>query len=138
MKNHGLTNWKGEIEKPTVESFFAARDYSGALTLIDFETRIKGKSDVNEQKWAALAHIRLMNYSEAMKIYEKLVEKSDADPSLYCYLGQVTIFLWVNTSYSRKNGSNFWTEKSGMLFLPWNVQKGRGYDSTSTTLITTK
>ena len=88
MENQDLTNWKGEIEKPTVESFFAARDYSGALALIDFETRIKGKSDVNEQKWAALAHIRLMNYSEAMKIYEKLVEKSDADPSLYCYLGQ--------------------------------------------------
>ena len=42
---------------------------------------------MGEQKWAALAHIRLMNYSEAMKIYEKLVEKSDADPSLYCYLG---------------------------------------------------
>ena len=87
-KHHDLTDWKGETEKPTVESFFAARDYNGALTLIDFETRIKGKSDVGEQKWAALAHIRLMNYSEAMKIYEKLVEKSDADPSLYCYLGQ--------------------------------------------------
>ena len=85
--HHDLTDWKGETEKPTVESFFAARDYNGALTLIDFETRIKGKSDVGEQKWAALAHIRLMNYSEAMKIYEKLVEKSDADPSLYCYLG---------------------------------------------------
>jgi len=84
---------KGETEKPTVESFFAARDYNGALTLIDFETRIKGKSDVGEQKWAALAHIRLMNYSEAMKIYEKLVEKSDADPSLYCYLAACYFYL---------------------------------------------
>ena len=93
---HDLTDWKGETEKPTVESFFAARDYNGALTLIDFETRIKGKSDVIEQKWEALAHIRLMNYSEAMKIYEKLVEKSDADPSLYCYLGQGYDFFFIS------------------------------------------
>ena len=97
-KHHDLTDWKGETEKPTVESFFAARDYNGALTLIDFETRIKGKSDVGEQKWAALAHIRLMNYSEAMKIYEKLVEKSDADPSLYCYLGP-GCYCYLNLAY---------------------------------------
>ena len=64
--------------------------------MIDFETRIKGQSDVEEQKWAALAHIRLMNYSEAMKIYEKLVEKSDADPSLYCYLGPGFIYIVNN------------------------------------------
>jgi len=80
---------KNELEKPTVESFFAMRDYSGALTLLDFEARIRssGEEKPEEQKWAALAHIRLMNYREAMQIYEKLTEKPDADPSLYCYLG---------------------------------------------------
>ena len=80
---------KNEMEKPNVESFFAQRDYSGALTLLDFESRIRtsGEDKVEEKKWEALAHIRLMNYREAMDIYEKLTEKPDADPSLYCYLG---------------------------------------------------
>ena len=91
---------------------------------------------MGEQKWAALAHIRLMNYSEAMKIYEKLVEKSDADPSLYCYLGPGVMKL--NMVYRKSRFRTCSNPNSCVLFLPGNVQKGRGYNSTSTTFITTK
>jgi len=81
--------------KPTVEAFFALRDYQGALTLIDFESRVKGQSEPSSEalKWKALAHIRLMQYQEAMKIYETLVEKPDCDPSVYCYLAACYFFL---------------------------------------------
>lgn len=67
----------------------------GALTLIDFESRVKGQSEPSSEalKWKALAHIRLMQYQEAMKIYETLVEKPDCDPSVYCYLAACYFFL---------------------------------------------
>ena len=82
-----------ELETPTIESFFKNRDYKGALTLIDFEARINGQPDHEAQKWAALAHIRLMEYPEAMALYEKLLERPDADPSLYCYLAACYFYL---------------------------------------------
>ena len=67
----------------------------GALTLIDFESRVKGQAEppCEALKWKALAHMRLMQYQEAMKIYETLVEKADCDPSVYCYLAACYFFL---------------------------------------------
>jgi len=86
-------NRPDELETPTIESFFKNRDYKGALTLIDFEARVNGAPDHEAQKWAALAHIRLMEYPEAMALYEKLLERPDADPSLYCYLAACYFYL---------------------------------------------
>ena len=88
------TDRNENVEKPTVESFFAQRDYHGALTLIDFEARVKGSEPSSDAlKWKALAYVRLMQYQEAMKIYEILVEKPDCDPSIYCYLAACYFYL---------------------------------------------
>ena len=63
-------------EKPTIEGFFSKRDYSGALTLIDFELRSKKPSHDHTTllKWKALTCVRIGNYEEAMRTYENLLE----------------------------------------------------------------
>jgi intraflagellar transport protein 56 len=63
-------------EKPTIEGFFSKRDYTGALTLIEFELRAKKPShdQTTLLKWKAITCVRIGNYEEAMRTYENLVE----------------------------------------------------------------
>lgn len=109
-------------EKPTIEGFFSKRDYTGALTLIEFELRSKkpSRDHTTLLKWKALTCVRIGNFEEAMRTYESILE---------------------NVNYKRHSFNHllFTQERQRpkrllllihLLLLPGNVSKRRRNDPT--------
>lgn len=72
---------------PTMEEFISRRDYTGALTLLEFDPN--SKNDV----WIAYCAFHLGDYKKAVEIYKSLKQKSTDDKistyiaCCYFYLG---------------------------------------------------
>ncbi|KAJ1527866.1 hypothetical protein ONE63_007804 [Megalurothrips usitatus] len=62
---------------PKLEDFLSARDYTGALTLLEF-SQGSGKTDINSELWIGYCAFHLGDYKRAMGIFEKLSNKHDA------------------------------------------------------------
>jgi intraflagellar transport protein 56 len=88
---------------PKLESFISARDYSGAITLLEFSKAI-GKFDVETQLWLGYTNFHLGDYRRAMEVYLSLVSESSnsnnnsnsnggPDPLIHLYLACCYFFL---------------------------------------------
>ncbi|KAI9140422.1 RNA polymerase III subunit Rpc25-domain-containing protein [Paraphysoderma sedebokerense] len=77
---------------PTLEEFINDRDYTGAVTLLEFE-KAAGKSDIKSLLWLAYASFHLGHYQKAMEIYEELIKQPKCDPMIYLNLGITYFYL---------------------------------------------
>lgn len=77
---------KDKKSVPKLEDFLQARDYTGALTLLEFE-RNSGKGGEENSLWTAYCAFHLGEYKQAMEEYEKLTKKDGCHPDVWTYLG---------------------------------------------------
>ena len=58
---------KKKKKLPKLEDFIAARDYTGAVTFLEFE-RASNKTDVTTTLWIAYCYFHLGDYKRCMKV----------------------------------------------------------------------
>lgn len=81
----------GRKQVPKVEDFLATRDYTGALTVLEFGV---GKGNVETDMWIGYCSFHLGDYKKAMSVYEALSHNKNAHEDVpvnlaccYFYLG---------------------------------------------------
>ncbi|PVD38254.1 hypothetical protein C0Q70_00865 [Pomacea canaliculata] len=77
---------------PKVEDFLDARDYTGAITLLEF-SRASGKGNTDTDMWIAYCAFHLGDHKRAMEEYERLCKKDGSNPELCLYLACCYFFL---------------------------------------------
>lgn len=83
---------KKKKKLPKVEEFLENRDYTGAITLLEFN-RNSGKGDQDTDLWIAYCAFHLADYKRAMEEYQRIVNKGNCHPDVYVNLGCTYFFL---------------------------------------------
>ncbi|XP_011499465.1 PREDICTED: intraflagellar transport protein 56 [Ceratosolen solmsi marchali] len=78
-------------EIPTLEQFLAQRDYTGALTLLEFNDVPSSNKD--SQIWIAYCAFHLGNYKKAADIYTNLKNDQDAHADIDTYIACCFFYL---------------------------------------------
>ncbi|THD27062.1 Tetratricopeptide repeat protein 26 [Fasciola hepatica] len=79
-------------ELPKLEEFLAKRDYTGALTLLEFQ-RSCGKVSLETDLWIAYSAFHLGDYKRAADEYKKILTNREAPPEAHIYLACCYFFL---------------------------------------------
>lgn len=79
-------------ELPKLEEFLAKRDYTGALTLLEFQ-RSCGKVNLITDLWIAYSAFHLGDYKRAADEYKKILTNREAPPETHIYLACCYFFL---------------------------------------------
>jgi intraflagellar transport protein 56 len=78
---------------PHLEDFLASRDYTGALTLLEF-VRSTGKTVIEDtNQWVAYCAFHLGDYMKAKKEYEELTKQDGCHPDVWCNLAVCYFYL---------------------------------------------
>ncbi|CAI2722666.1 unnamed protein product [Schistosoma spindalis] len=77
---------------PNLIEFVDKRDFTGALTLSEFE-RCCGNSSIETDLWVAYSAFHLGEYKKAADEYRKLLEKPNVPPDVHTYLACCYFFL---------------------------------------------
>ncbi|TGZ64529.1 hypothetical protein CRM22_006325 [Opisthorchis felineus] len=79
-------------EIPKLEDFLSRRDYTGALTLLEFE-RSCSKTNLETDLWIAYSAFHLGDYKRAADEYKKILSRKDAPDEVSIYLACCYFFL---------------------------------------------
>ncbi|ELT97163.1 hypothetical protein CAPTEDRAFT_153891 [Capitella teleta] len=71
---------------PKLDEFLANRDFTGAMTLLEFN-RNSGTSNEETDMWLAYCAFHLSEYKKAMEEYERLTQRDGCHPEVYTFLG---------------------------------------------------
>ncbi|XP_051899211.1 LOW QUALITY PROTEIN: intraflagellar transport protein 56 [Pristis pectinata] len=77
---------------PKLEEYLTARDYSGALTLLEFKRHLGEKED-DIDMWMGYCAFHLGDYRRAMEEYETLTKNEDIHPDVWVNLACTFFFL---------------------------------------------
>ncbi|KAJ3065185.1 Intraflagellar transport protein 56, partial [Podochytrium sp. JEL0797] len=77
---------------PKLEHFIAARDYTGAITILEFSKAI-GKFDYDTQLWLGYTNFHLGDYRKSMELYQSMLQDPNCDPLIHLYLACCYFFL---------------------------------------------
>ncbi|XP_062919426.1 intraflagellar transport protein 56 isoform X1 [Mobula hypostoma] len=77
---------------PKLEEYLAIRDYSGALTLLEFKRHVGEKED-DIDMWVGYCAFHLGDYRRAMEEYEALTKNEDVNPDVWVNLACTFFFL---------------------------------------------
>ncbi|KAJ3393901.1 Intraflagellar transport protein 56 [Entophlyctis sp. JEL0112] len=77
---------------PKLEHFISARDYTGAITILEFSKAI-GKFDYDTQLWLGYTNFHLGDYRKAMELYQNMLQDHNCDPLINLYLACCYFFL---------------------------------------------
>lgn len=82
-------------EIPTLEEFLARRDYTGALTLLEFNETATPANNKDRRLWIAYCSFHLGDYRKAADIYEALRKSTDGKdaPELGTYVACCYFYL---------------------------------------------
>ncbi|KAL4239394.1 Intraflagellar transport protein 56 [Mactra antiquata] len=83
---------KKKKKLPKVEEFLDNRDYTGAITLLEFN-RNSGKGDQDTDAWIAYCAFHLADYKRAMEEYQRITNRGNCHPDTYVNLGCTYFFL---------------------------------------------
>ncbi|CAM6100501.1 unnamed protein product [Calypogeia fissa] len=85
---------KAKEKTPTeLEDFLEIRDYTGAIALLQFKfTEAKGE-DVKAKEWLAYCHFHHGEHDKALKLYNELLETSNADPMYHVYSAACLFYI---------------------------------------------
>ncbi|KAL7747466.1 Intraflagellar transport protein 56 [Sorochytrium milnesiophthora] len=78
---------------PTLASFVNARDYVGAVTLLEFERAAAGQASVDNLLWLGFAAFHLGDYHKAHTVYRELLSRPNPDPMWHLYLAVCQFYL---------------------------------------------
>lgn len=82
--NMNITKKKQKAEIPTREDLIKKRDFSGTITLLDFD-KIQNKDNYSSQMWLAYAYFHKGDYFKAIDIYSEWMSKPSPDLMLFTY-----------------------------------------------------
>ncbi|XP_071489420.1 intraflagellar transport protein 56-like isoform X1 [Diadema antillarum] len=104
---------KKKKQMPKLKEFLDARDYTGAVTLLEF-TRHSGKGSDETDLWLAFCLFHLGDYKQAMLEYEKLTKKENINPDVWVNLACCYFFLgmYPESDDAAKKGET--SPKSGL------------------------
>ncbi|KAI9357612.1 hypothetical protein DFJ73DRAFT_820409 [Zopfochytrium polystomum] len=77
---------------PKLEHFISSRDYTGAITLLEFSKAI-GKFDNDTRLWLGYTAFHLGDYRKAMETYQLILSESNAESIVHLYLASCYFFL---------------------------------------------
>ncbi|KAJ3174898.1 Intraflagellar transport protein 56 [Geranomyces variabilis] len=83
-------NTKNQV--PTLQEFIANRDFTGAITLLEFNAAA-GKQDQDLLGWLAYAAFHLSDHKKAMETYQTMLLEPKCDPLVHLYLACCYFFL---------------------------------------------
>ncbi|XP_055948552.1 intraflagellar transport protein 56-like isoform X1 [Argiope bruennichi] len=83
---------KSRSKVPSLEEFIKNRDFTGALTLLEF-TRNSGKGDLKNDLWIAYCAFHLSDYKRALEEYNQTLKSPDVPPEVWTYLGCCYFYL---------------------------------------------
>ncbi|XP_072035753.1 intraflagellar transport protein 56-like [Amphiura filiformis] len=83
---------KKKKQMPTTEEYLDRRDYTGAITLLEF-TRTSGKGSDETDQWIAFCAFHLGDYKRSMEEYERLSLKEGINPDVWVNLACSYFFL---------------------------------------------
>ncbi|XP_059496769.1 intraflagellar transport protein 56 isoform X2 [Stegostoma tigrinum] len=77
---------------PKLEEYLVSRDYSGALTLLEFKRHV-GENEEDVDLWIGYCAFHLGDYKRAMEEYEALTKNEDCHPDVWVNLACTYFFL---------------------------------------------
>ncbi|XP_074648294.1 intraflagellar transport protein 56-like isoform X2 [Tubulanus polymorphus] len=77
---------KKKKKLPKLEDFLLTRDYTGAITLLEFN-RNSGKGNEETDMWVAYCAFHLGDYKRAMEEYERMSKRDNCHPDVWVNLG---------------------------------------------------
>ncbi|XP_072348144.1 intraflagellar transport protein 56 isoform X1 [Scyliorhinus torazame] len=77
---------------PKLEEYLTSRDYSGALTLLEFKRHV-GECEEDIDLWMGYCAFHLGDYRRAMEEYEALTKNEDCHPDVWVDLACTFFFL---------------------------------------------
>ncbi|XP_013422208.1 intraflagellar transport protein 56 isoform X1 [Lingula anatina] len=83
---------KKKKKLPKLEDFLQNRDYTGAITLLEFN-RNSGKGNEETDLYIAYCAFHLGDYKRAMEEYERVVKREGSLPDVWTYLACCYFFL---------------------------------------------
>ncbi|XP_042909705.1 intraflagellar transport protein 56 [Parasteatoda tepidariorum] len=83
---------KSRSKVPTLEEFVKNRDFTGALTLLEF-TRNSGKGDLKNDLWIAYCSFHLSDYKRAMEEYTRILKKPDVPLEVWTFIACCYFYL---------------------------------------------
>ncbi|XP_021348035.1 intraflagellar transport protein 56-like isoform X3 [Mizuhopecten yessoensis] len=83
---------KKKKKLPKLEDFLSSRDYTGAITLSEFN-RISGKGNEETDLWIAYCAFHLGDYKRAMEEYERMTKHDGCHPDVWINLACCYFFL---------------------------------------------
>ncbi|KAJ3367176.1 Intraflagellar transport protein 56 [Allomyces arbusculus] len=78
---------------PTLDQFLHDRDYTGALTLLEFERTAGTAVQPDNWLWTGYAAFHMGDYPLAMKVYQDLCNGPSPDPLYHLYLSVCQFYL---------------------------------------------
>ncbi|KAJ3188291.1 Intraflagellar transport protein 56 [Gaertneriomyces sp. JEL0708] len=79
-------------QAPQLEDFILNRDFTGAITLLEFNAAA-GKIDQTQLAWLAYSAFHMSDYLKAMQTYQAMLQDPKCDPVISLYLACCYFFL---------------------------------------------
>lgn len=79
-------------QKPQLATLLEARDFVGAMTLLEFNLQ-SGEADESTLPWMAYAAFHAGEYEKAADAITKMQQREDADPLLHTFLGVCYFYM---------------------------------------------
>jgi intraflagellar transport protein 56 len=95
---------KKKKKLPKLLDFVAIRDYTGAITLLEFQ-RSAGQASEDSDLWIAYCAFHLGNYQKAADEYRALADKASTHPDVWSGLACACFFLGMYKEASEAAGS---------------------------------
>lgn len=71
-------------KRPKLSEFIAKRDFSGAVTLLEFMKHSNERGEGTDL-WLAYCAFHLGEYEKALELYKELIKDEKSDPMLHIY-----------------------------------------------------
>ncbi|EPZ32299.1 TPR-like protein [Rozella allomycis CSF55] len=78
---------------PTLEDFLSKRDYTGAMTLIDFQNQMNEEVSIESLLWYGYAAFHAGKYEKALKVYSQLQQEPTLQSAISIYIAICYFFL---------------------------------------------
>jgi intraflagellar transport protein 56 len=84
---------KNAKTQQTVEDFLSKRDYTGALTLLEFKLKCQDGDTTDLLLWIGFCYLHLGNYRKAEHTYKELISSHSVPDEVHLYLAVAYFYL---------------------------------------------
>ena len=87
---------KEEDKKPKLEDFLQNRDFTGAVTLLEFQKQV-GEKKEDLLAWLGYSAFHLGEYQKALDVFRDLLKGENADPTYHLYVSCCLCYMGLYT-----------------------------------------